>query len=438
MTSNDRQRQGTPRRRRRKRPGDDPLERRVQSDGNLTYFDDIRNSTSVAVEIRPDVSAVQRINGSFRLAHILSMFPSNMTDESNLLGVSVELGAFLAVQHFNARSGVVLPHLPERLKDCDVYFTMDLLDTGASPTTAVLELLERIPEPPSLAFPSPLGIVGAGNSVTSESLSIIGAVNNVAQTSCCATSQELDDKTQHPFFSRTVPSNLGNARAAALYYQSLGITHLASLHVDDVFGVEFFRLFAEEAEKLDIDVFSVSYRLNFDDSVREAVQQIKSSKRKFVFGMFYPEDIIRIADIASQAGIMGQDGYVWILGEGGDLLNLTTTAEKRPRLLNATNGMGWIALEVDPSERYNAALESFKEDPELQEYYLSRKVSTVRIGIAISYQNYTCRLTLDFARIIGCSTGVRLESAVEFFTCIRSRLCLVELRCCHCHGYSCV
>jgi hypothetical protein len=72
------------------------------------------------------------------------------------------------------------------------------------------------------------------------------------------------------------------------------------------------------------------------------------------------------------------DGYVWILGEGDDQLTLNVTdPAKRPRLLNATNGMGWIEMDVIPNERYNAAIESFKADVELQEYYLSRKVSEV-------------------------------------------------------------
>jgi hypothetical protein len=90
--------------------------------------------------------------------------------------------------------------------------------------------------------------------------------------------------------------------------------------------------------------------------------------------MLYPEDIVRVADYASQAGIMGENGYVWILGEGNDgQLNLKTTADKRPRLLNATNGMGWIEVEILPNDVYDAALDAFKKDKELQDFYLSKK-----------------------------------------------------------------
>ena len=64
------------------------------------------------------------------------------------------------------------------------------------------------------------------------------------------------------------------------------------------------------------------------------------------------------------------------IGEGNDgQLNLKTTADKRPRLLNATNGMGWIEVEILPNDLYNAALDAFKKDEELQDFYLSKKVA---------------------------------------------------------------
>lgn len=60
--------------------------RRAQSDGNLTYFDDIRKSNAT-IELKPG-SAVQRVNESFRLGHVLSMFTADMSDFS-LLGVCI-------------------------------------------------------------------------------------------------------------------------------------------------------------------------------------------------------------------------------------------------------------------------------------------------------------------------------------------------------------
>jgi hypothetical protein len=339
---------------------------------NHTFYDDIRYQSNTSVKTRSG-SAVQLINETFRMAHILSMLPSGLQNW-NSVGLSVEIAGFLAVQHFKERSGAIISDLPGRLQNCNLYVTMELLDMAASPKKAVLELVNKIPESPSLAQPSPLSILGKGSSVTSESVSIIGAVNNVAQTSCCATSQELDDKSQHPFFSRTKMTNLGNARAAALYYKHIGVNHVASIHVDDLYGTEFSRLFNGEAKRLELDVFSVGYGINDETSLVRALDQIRACERKYIFAMIYPEDMVRVADYASQAGIMGENGYVWILGEGNDgQLNLKTTADKRPRLLNATNGMGWIEVEILPNDVYDAALDAFKKDKELQDFYLSKK-----------------------------------------------------------------
>ena len=110
------------------------------------------------------------------------------------------------------------------------------------------------------------------------------------------------------------------------------------------------------------------------------MKQLKASKRKYIFGMFYPEDLMRVADFASQEEIMSQNGYIWILGEGDNHLRYQTDAEKRPRLLIATYGMGWIEMDIAENKHYKAALKSFKTDEELQQYYISRKVSTKRHG----------------------------------------------------------
>jgi hypothetical protein len=137
--------------------------RRMQS--NHTFYDDIRYQSNTSVKTRSG-SAVQLINETFRMAHILSMLPSGLQNW-NSVGLSVEIAGFLAVQHFNERSGAIISDLPGRLQNCNLYLTMELLDTAASPKKAVLELVNKIPESPSLAQPSPLSILGTGSSVTS-------------------------------------------------------------------------------------------------------------------------------------------------------------------------------------------------------------------------------------------------------------------------------
>lgn len=335
--------------------------RRVQSEGNLTYFDAIRNSTDASIETGPS-SAVQRVNGDFRLAHLLSMVGT------------IDLAGFLAVQHFNTRSGEVLPHLPERLKDCDLYFTIDMLSKVSNPKFAITKLLERLPNNPTLANPRPIGIIGASNSRTSKALAIVGGVKNLVQSSPSATSPDLDERATHPYFTRPIPTNLGSARAAVAYYKFLNVTHVASLFVEDVYGSEFSKVFVEEAEKENINVYSVPFDT---DHVEEAVLQLKASERRYIFAMVYDSTLQNIAEIAAPAGIMGQDGYVWILGEASG--NMPMGAQDRESRLKDVNGIGWMALKLPKNERYNTALESFKQDEALQEYYLFKTVSPLNL-----------------------------------------------------------
>ena len=46
-----------------------------------------------------------------------------------------------------------------------------------------------------------------------------------------------------------------------------GIMHVAMLHVNNVYGTSFSNMFAVEAEALNINVFSMSYKLVDDNSV---------------------------------------------------------------------------------------------------------------------------------------------------------------------------
>jgi hypothetical protein len=71
------------------------------------------------------------------------------------------------------------------------------------------------------------------------------------------------------------------------YYKFLGVTHVASLHVGDLYGQEFAKVFIEQAEKAGIDVFSVSFDLHDEQHAEDAVRQLKNSGRRYIFGMFY-------------------------------------------------------------------------------------------------------------------------------------------------------
>ena len=187
-------------------------------------------------------SAVIQLSETMRLGHVLSIMPSVALAQ---LGISAEVAGLLAVKHFNERSGQVLPGLPRLLDDCDIHLTWKPLDSELRPMPSVQKLLQNAPLTPSLQNPYPIAVLGAASTIASESLAIIGGVRNVPQCSCCATSRDLEKKAEHPYFTRTMPSGEGKAKAMAVYFHALGVTHAAILHVGQLYAQLFAKHFKD-------------------------------------------------------------------------------------------------------------------------------------------------------------------------------------------------
>ncbi len=69
--------------------------------------------------------------------------------------------------------------------------------------------------------------------------------------------------------------------------------------------------------------------------------------------------------------------YFWMLGEASDDINLKPSDGDVKSRLKDVNGMGRVALYalyIPASERFNAALDSFRQDKQLQQYYISKTV----------------------------------------------------------------
>jgi hypothetical protein len=103
----------------------------------LGYYDDLRNSSSVRYyETRPDSAVVllNTTNDTIRLAHVVNLNPhSEILANGKRVPLEaqlyVEASMFLGLQHFNERNPAVLPHMPDLLRDCNLYMTMDIQDS---------------------------------------------------------------------------------------------------------------------------------------------------------------------------------------------------------------------------------------------------------------------------------------------------------------------
>lgn len=208
----------------------------------LQYFDNLRNS-SFPYETRQG-SAMYSVrdtdrNETIRLVHVASLNPySEMPPGDNRtlvdLVMYIDAAAFLALHHFNERSSLVLPHLPDLLQNCNAYMTIDILDTLFSPIVAsreVVELLTRRQD--SLTEPYPLSIAGAARSAVTQPMATLAGVFQVPIVNGVSTSSALDQKDEYPTFVRTCPNNKLDSQAVVTYLRSLGVTHFGVLFVKD-------------------------------------------------------------------------------------------------------------------------------------------------------------------------------------------------------------
>jgi ABC-type branched-subunit amino acid transport system substrate-binding protein len=313
-----------------------------------------------------------RVNETMRLGHVFSIIPSVVL---NRVGISIEVASLLAVKHFNERSGAVLPHLPKLLEGCDVYLTWTPLDSEAQPMPAVRKLLQQSPPDPSQATlqkPYPMAVLGAGYSIPSESLAIIGGIRNIPQCSCCATSRDLD-KTGLELFSRTTPTGQGEAHAAAAYFHHLGVEQAAVLHVGELYPQFFAEDFSTEMKALGHDnILNVEYVLSDRTSASAAIQKIKDSELRYIYGILYVGDAVMFAELASEAGIMGPN-HVWIWAQGANPMTSLNGKNVSEDALRALHGVGATILDTPKSTCYNEALQAFQQDEELQQYYIGKQ-----------------------------------------------------------------
>jgi hypothetical protein len=332
--------------------------------------------------------------------------------------IDVEIAAFLGIHHFNQRSGAVIPDLPDRLLDCDVYFTMDLRDTFGESYQSSRQVLDamNMGVRKNTAYPLPTGIVGTGRSSTSAPSSVLGGVFQVPQVSCCATSREIDPGNA-PFFARTVPTNQQDARAAAQYFSSLGISHVGVVSEGGSYGQQFVVDFRGAAEALGLTVISTSFTGDDLATIYRAIGILRDAEIRYVFGIFLQDDLSKVMNVASPAGLTGP-AYTWIFSESLNRLigeSIFFDVVKDQYIIAAVNGSGVVLLDIPSNERFDQALGDFRKDEELQNYYISRHTSPelfdeYNLGSNPFRSTYFSQLNYDASVALGIAA---CESASE-------------------------
>lgn len=359
----------------------------------LHYWDDLRTS-GIPFESAEENSAMFRLTDpnkgdeTVRLGHIANLYPysevlSDGTRIPNESLIYIEAGMYIAVKDFNERSSKILPDLPEVLRDCNVYLTLEILDTILSPIEASRNALSVLNRPPgSLQEPFPISLAGAFRSAVTQPLATLSGVYQVPHVNGQSTSSAFDNKDRAPTFVRVVPTNRLDAMAYVLYLKSLGVFHFSVLYVRDAYGEEFNRDLKVAADELGMHAFSVSYHDGESSSIDQALQALKNHKHRYIFSVITPSaGVLKyIIRRAIDLDIIGNSDHLWLFSEAVTALlepgfydtTLDSSLQSDREVASALSGTGLVLLNVPRNARFDNAMRELGTDSEIYDDFVGR------------------------------------------------------------------
>ena len=348
----------------------------------------------------------------FNLLSLLPLTTDPVTDGKRTpidFRIDIDASGWLAYYHYTNRSSNtnnVLPHIQERLANCNVDFYYSMRDTLFSPINAarefldaygttgsdfsssnnnnkttypegsllddLQEILDESTEDQRATITRPNAVIGASTSVASSAIGYMTSSFLIPQISSSSTAKYLNNKDIYPTFSRTVPTNQGDARAMALYLQYLQITHVGILFINDAYGNDFHSDLVRELYSMNITVASHPYD---NMSAEQSIHQLVASQQKYIIAILSPSTWRSVLKFANEQSIIGQPEYFWLFGESS--LQFITSSfqldrESESDFARALHGAAVLAITSLPYEPLDVALLDFSDDKSLQQIYISQ------------------------------------------------------------------
>ncbi|XP_070561111.1 metabotropic glutamate receptor 3-like [Ptychodera flava] len=164
------------------------------------------------------------------------------------------------------------------------------------------------------------GVVGASSSVVSVQIANLLRLFRIPQVSYWSTSPELSNKERFEYFSRTVPSDIHQARAIVDLIQFFNWTYISVVYEDSNYGSNGFAEVEEEARKRSICIASSEKiprdkKLAIDEDFDKIITNLRrKSNAKAVVVFALEQDVTPLMQAAHRAGVAGE--FVWIGSDG--------------------------------------------------------------------------------------------------------------------------
>ena len=403
-----------------------------ETDGRLPwdYFADLRTSASADIVLPDDSSGrttrVIRYNESLRLAHFdIAVALSERANGFTMVSASV--ASTMAIAHLNERNTTIVRDLDQRLQNCDLYFTQSAIDNTVNSKVATEKIMKRNADtgnPHSLAHPHPTAIVGPVMSYLADLQSVVSGILDLPQVGVATSSTLVRTDTTRPTWARTTASNFEDARAAALYFQSLGVTHVNCIYIEDVYGRTYASDFVQAASDLNITVATALFwgeeSALRGDSVELALKQLSKTGYRYFFGIFLMQNMEQVMVTADTLGLVG-DRYAWVLCEGLSSFVTGSYHPSSPQVANLFRGLAVLFLDVPQNPVFDRVLAETASDPDFQAFYLST-VDDREALVDFDYTGITSNMYIytmyDAAMALGiaaCQTSDQFFTGLELY-----------------------
>ena len=246
---------------------------------------------------------------------------------------AVSCAAVLAVNHFNARDGSVVPEferVPEGLQLHGMYY-----DAWSTASKAIIAYRNAVADGAN-------AIVGPSRSAQVLIVSQLAAIDQVLIISPWASASRLSVTSTHPYFARTWPSDALVAAEAMRTITEFGWRNLGYVGVADAYSDGYkdtMRAWSVNNPGKAVITSVQTFPYNDPIAARESVRLLKGLGTKVNILLVFDADVYAVMSAAEEFGMLTDD-YIWISSEttsGGSTQASYIPASGDPALL-----AGWL------------------------------------------------------------------------------------------------
>eukprot|EP00980_Cylindrotheca_fusiformis_P018326 scaffold5977_cov98-Cylindrotheca_fusiformis.AAC.3 len=314
---------------------------------SLAHYDNIRlNATGrITREGGSNVDVFQDPDSEEEvlLCHLSGLFPFTKGATLPLLSSHINLAAVaLAAHQLNVGDGSIVPEVEGLNERCNVRFTVEFVDTQLDTEYALDQVVSLIGREKGAAARRPCAFLGGTLSAVSVPTSIVTGLFGYPQVSGSSTSADLDDKSLHQLFGRTIPNDADSAVPFILYLRDiLHVTKLAVVYINDPYGNAFAVGLQEAAREYApaMDIRSIPMREG-EHAEKNTIEALKETGYRYIFCAIYEHE--KLLTEAYNMDVAGNGKHNWFFGD--TFTGPTDLYEKESPLSLAYRGVGKLSI----------------------------------------------------------------------------------------------